>query len=166
MYKDPEKQRQANREAAARKRAKGMTPKGMTIPGMTDQGIPIEGILDAATEGMEYPSPTADDVVVMDAIVDRPWLPASELERGQINTVSKPGDPDYKGVCCAGLAGGHYTEPKAMTRAQLQAAMGRYPADTWIGSPEHKELLRRLHTYSIDKLKAEGYWIPQWKAAS
>ena len=152
MYKDPEKQKEAAKQAKAKWKAK----QGIPI-----EGIPTEGIL---AEGMEYPSPT--DVVVMDAIVDRPWLPASELERGQINTVSKPGDPDYRGVCCAGLAGGHYTEPKAMTRAQLQAAIGRYPADTWIGSAEHKELMRRLHSYSIDRLKAEGYWIPQLKAAS
>lgn len=44
MYKDPDKQREANKKASQRQRdkQKGMTVEGMTNQGMTDGSIPIE----------------------------------------------------------------------------------------------------------------------------
>ena len=40
MYKDKDRQREANRKAQAKRRAKGMT-KGVTLQGMTDGVLPI-----------------------------------------------------------------------------------------------------------------------------
>ena len=50
-----------------------------------------------------------------------------------------------------------------LTADQLYAAINHYPRDTWTASPEYKELMRRLNEWSIDGLKAGGYYIPCWK---
>ncbi len=50
-----------------------------------------------------------------------------------------------------------------LSRKQLKAAIDSYPEDTWKDSLEYRELIHRLHTKSVDELKAEGYWIPAWK---
>ena len=46
----------------------------------------------------------------------------------------------------------------------LMRAIHSYPHDTWVDSPEHKELMRRLNSMTIAALEAEGYWIPAWRA--
>lgn len=83
--------------------------------------------------------------------------------------IGKPGDPDYNG-CCYQDEDGNWqvrkdeTDPKHMSRQRIQAKIDSYPGDSWKGSPEYKELMRRLHKYSIDRLESEGYAIPAWKA--
>jgi len=52
---------------------------------------------------------------------------------------------------------------EVLTKDQLYLAIKSYPHDTWVNSPEHKELMRRLHTKTEAELLAEGYWIPSWK---
>ena len=44
MYKDKEKQREANRQAKARYKAKQGIPDRQGIPGIPEQGIPIEPV--------------------------------------------------------------------------------------------------------------------------
>ncbi len=51
----------------------------------------------------------------------------------------------------------------SMTKDQLYSAIRSYPQDTWVNSPEHTELMRRLRSMSIEQLEAGGYWIPCWK---
>jgi len=55
---------------------------------------------------------------------------------------------------------------KSMTRHPLSAAIRAYPQDSWVNSSEHKELMRRLHSMSIDELEADGYWVPAWKRSA
>ncbi len=50
-----------------------------------------------------------------------------------------------------------------MTAAELYLAINSYPQDTWKDSPEFKELMKRLHSKSIEELESEGYSVPCWK---
>jgi len=85
--------------------------------------------------------------------------------------VAIPGDEDYSGICkqIDGRWIADKTDPPAvkdLPRAELYQAIRSYPHDQWINSPEHKELLRRLHTMSIDELETEGYWTPAGKISA
>lgn len=51
----------------------------------------------------------------------------------------------------------------SLTKDQLYSAIRSYPQDTWVGSPEYVELMRRLKIMSIKQLEDGGYWIPCWK---
>ena len=53
-----------------------------------------------------------------------------------------------------------------LTRIGLQQEIRAYPADQWVGSVEHKELMRWFNTWSVEKLGAEGYFVPAWKRVS
>ena len=55
---------------------------------------------------------------------------------------------------------------RKLSRQKLYTTIDSYPHDTWITSPEYKELLRRLETMSIEQLEEEGYSIPVWKRHS
>ena len=131
MYKDLEKQKEANRLASQRRRVKKGSAMGMT------EIIP---------EGM--------------------------TEAVRVIPSAKPGEPGYSGCCYEDEDGvwrvrkPDHKDPKTLTRTQLQAAIDSYPNDTWVNSPPHKELMHRLHTYSMARLKAEGYWIPSWKVTA
>lgn len=50
-----------------------------------------------------------------------------------------------------------------MTKDELYSNIDHYQRDTWKDSPEFKELMRRLKSYSLNRLKEEGYSIPSWK---
>lgn len=52
---------------------------------------------------------------------------------------------------------------KKLTAKELYAAIEAYPEDTWVGSPEYYELMRRLRAMDVDELRAKGYSIPNWK---
>ena len=52
---------------------------------------------------------------------------------------------------------------RSLSRDDLYWAIDSYPRDEWIGSPEHGELMRRLHERKEEEL--EGYFIPVWKVA-
>lgn len=56
-------------------------------------------------------------------------------------------------------------DPGNLSRSQLYSAINGYKADTWVNSPEHKELMHRLNSMTVEQLKDEGYWIPTWKEA-
>jgi hypothetical protein len=106
MYKDKDKQREANRQAQA-KRRKGMT-QGMTgLP--LDVQRKIKRISDSPEEvivrtgtALDYQAKfpgcpnTGTDVGEID--LPEGYKPASELCPGEFNRVSKPGDIDYSGV--------------------------------------------------------------------
>ena len=85
--------------------------------------------------------------------------------------VSIPGDEDYDGVC--EKVDGAWrvnkqpsSNPCELTRIQIEQAIRAYPHDQWVNSPEHKELLRRLHSMTIAELEAEGYHVPAWKVSA
>ena len=80
MYKDKDRQREANRQAQAKFKAEGITE------GITNQGITDEGITD---EGLEFIAKVAGE-----AERAKPELTA----QGNIR-VSKPGDDDYVPQC-------------------------------------------------------------------
>ena len=50
-----------------------------------------------------------------------------------------------------------------LTAKQLYVAINSYPHDTWKDSPEYKELMKRLHSKTIEELESEGYSVPCWK---
>ncbi len=84
--------------------------------------------------------------------------------------VSIPGDEDYVGVC--EKVDGAWrvnkqpsSNPCELTRIQIEQAIRAYPHDQWVNSPEHKELLRRLHSMTIEQLEEQGYHVPAWKVA-
>lgn len=86
---------------------------------------------------------------------------------GFVPVTGKPGDTDYDG--CMELVDGFWREKdrttamKDMTPEQLAVGSRAYPQDVWFNSPEHKELLRRLVSMSVDELKSDGYFVPCWK---
>ena len=47
-----------------------------------------------------------------------------------------------------------------MSREDLETAIRLYPQDTWKDSPEFAELMRRLKTFTEEKLVTEGYNLP------
>ncbi len=66
----------------------------------------------------------------------------------------------------AGVAvrsGTEYISIGRLTVKQLYSAIRSYPQDTWKDSPEFKELMKRLHSMSIEELETGGYDIPCWK---
>lgn len=74
MYKDKDKQKEANRQAKARQRAKqGMTSEGMTQQGMTDNSMVSDQEFTSLLASLPSNSPTY--------------------------RVSKPGDADYVPMC-------------------------------------------------------------------
>jgi hypothetical protein len=50
-----------------------------------------------------------------------------------------------------------------LTRCQLTCAIDSYRGDSWKGSVEFAELMRRLEVMSISELESGGYFIPSWK---
>ncbi len=56
------------------------------------------------------------------------------------------------------------SECSKLSKDQLYSAISSYKADTWVNSPEHKELMRRIETWPLEKLVIDGYWIPAWKS--
>lgn len=52
------------------------------------------------------------------------------------------------------------TDIKKISREELYSRLGSFKGGSWIDSEEFKELERRLNTYSYEKLKEEGYSIP------
>ena len=153
MYKDTDKQKEANRIAAQKRRDKTKgTREGMTIEeGMTPKGMTNQGM-----------TPVIEQVSVT------PFI------RSRIGgcKVAIPGDEDYTGACYQ--VDGVWkvrqdiepTPLKDMTRQELERAIRAYPNDQWINSAEHKELMRRLTTWSIEKLEGFGYFIPAWKKSA
>lgn len=86
--------------------------------------------------------------------------------------VSLPGDEDYTGACIK-IDGAWKVDKTpdtrpltSLTRRELASKIKAYPNCQWIGTEPHKELLRRLRTWSIDKLEELGYFVPAWKRAS
>ena len=98
-YKDKEKQRQANKEASARHRAKakGMT-EGMTNEGMTVTPSVIPNQPDC--QCMHCRQARANNVTFSrnHVINHGPYKTAGQLAKGESNRVALPGDPDYDGV--------------------------------------------------------------------
>ena len=111
MYKDKERQKEANRLAAQRKRdkqkAEGMTEtEGVTQKGMTNQGMTQEPVvIPARPENYGQPDCECQQCKTNRAKGNRhiinhgPWRPAAELRDNEINRVSLPGDVDYEGAC-------------------------------------------------------------------
>ena len=99
MYKDKNKQREANRKAQAKFKAKGITKQGITKQGITKQGITKQGITVIPKGASVIPCDTRLKVIPKDAPVV--ILCEAEPERtaqGNIR-VSKPGDDDYIPQC-------------------------------------------------------------------
>jgi hypothetical protein len=66
----------------------------------------------------------------------------------------------YCSAKCRKSAFGEKKPLKDYTAQELYDGIGAYEKDKWVGSPEHLELRRRLDTLPLDKLQAEGYWVP------
>ena len=55
------------------------------------------------------------------------------------------------------------TAVNKMNAQELYDAISCYSGGDWIDSPEKKELDKRIEKYSVAKLEAEGYWVPNLK---
>ena len=55
------------------------------------------------------------------------------------------------------------TDVKKMSRDELRMHIKAYKGSKWVNSPEHNELMKRLRTWTIEKLEKLHYWIPNWK---
>ena len=96
-------------------------------------------------------------------------VPVVSVPYGQA-VIGVPGDDDYNG--CMELVSGNWQQKarpniplSEYSREQLENYIRHYEANTWINSPEHKELTRRQHTMTIEQLETNGYSIPVWKRA-
>jgi hypothetical protein len=112
MYKDKEKQKEANRLASQKRRAKtkGMTNQGMTEEGMTNNVIPgsdasVIPKIQAAPE-FSIPNFGQPDCECHHCRNNRksgskkvlnhgPYKTAGELAENELNRVALPGDVDY-----------------------------------------------------------------------
>jgi len=46
---------------------------------------------------------------------------------------------------------------------ELYDAIAVYAEDSWVNSPEYALLDKRLKAWTEEKLREEGYYVPQWK---
>lgn len=121
MYKDRNKQREANKLIQARRRhqgvTKGVTGQGVTVKGVTDNVIPKDKVLLAAEAAMKamgfkeaMPANFGQDDCTcrhcfniqakgsLHTLNHGPHKPARELSKNELNRVALPGDVDYRGV--------------------------------------------------------------------
>lgn len=125
MYKDKDKQREANREASQRRRDKGMT-KQMSNEGMTARNGTLN-VIPSSKRGKDIkcfadlPPDVQDTISLMsqrDGKIDKDekakrtlaaikyqhlfpdrYEPVSLAERVGLCVTGKPGDSDYNGIC-------------------------------------------------------------------
>jgi hypothetical protein len=55
------------------------------------------------------------------------------------------------------------TNTAKLTAAEIGLAIGSYSGLDWIDSAEYAELILRLSTWSLKKLKEHGHVVPQWR---
>lgn len=91
MYKDKEKQRQANKEAARRRRAKQGMTQGVPLEGMTAKGMTrLRGIALAS-------DPETQAMWDLHRTQRRPTTYPHKFNNK--TNLAVPGEPDYAGVC-------------------------------------------------------------------
>lgn len=83
------------------------------------------------------------------------------------NARALPGDSDYVGVCKE-VDGVCVVKPDpvditTLTAIELQIRMKRYRGLDWPNSPEHKEVMHRLHIRTVAELESQGQFVPCWK---
>lgn len=105
MYKDKEKQKTANKEAAQRRRDK---QQGMTDKGMTQSGNVIPRVTPSTSNGIGLPANFGQpDCECQHCQANKargsrhtlnhgPWKTREQLDTHELNRVSLPGDVDYK----------------------------------------------------------------------
>ena len=92
MYKDKEKQREANRLAKQRQRSKGMTSAGYDTVGMTSKDMPANyGQQGCECKHCQQSRSNKSKLVINHG----DYKPANELAANEVNRVSMPGDSDY-----------------------------------------------------------------------
>ncbi len=85
----------------------------------------------------------------------------------RVDILLSPGDKlTLKAIKCINNPVHIWNPVKDMGRIDLEQKIRAYPNDQWINSPEHKELMSRLHSMTVEELEADGYWIPAWKRAA
>lgn len=105
---------------------------------------------------------------------EQPDLTASEIlarregykGRWPPDPLAVPGNPDYYGVCYQDGHGAWQVskdkpDVKTMTADELLRRL-HYITD-WKRSPEHLEIMHRLHTLTVAELEAAGQPVPAWK---
>jgi hypothetical protein len=97
-YKDKEKQREANKEAAQRRRdkLKGMTQADSVATSVIPENvIPNYGQVDCQCRHCKQAKTNRSKNVINHGA----YKPDCLLAKDEVNRVSLPGDPDYDGVC-------------------------------------------------------------------
>jgi hypothetical protein len=107
-------------------------------------------------------------------------MSSPELAKAKLtaNRVAIPGDWDYtkptpkpeptkkpKPSATQGTqpTGQPNTNTAKLTSAELGRAIGSYSGLDWVASAEYAELMLRLSTWSLAKLKERGHVVPQWR---
>ena len=96
MYRDKDKQREANRKAQAKFKAKGITKQGITSEGITDKVLLNKGVTQGVTITKADSHVDVSDISVVKAL--HQTLRRERTAQGNIR-VSKPGDADYVPQC-------------------------------------------------------------------
>lgn len=100
MYKDKERQREADKARQKRRRdkikAKGVTKVGVT-QGVTSIEAKLKAVVKTKGEQQMYYGPVFTGR--MTGFEREHYKPAGELGPGKYNPVSLPGDDHYDGVC-------------------------------------------------------------------
>ncbi len=145
MYKDKDRQREANREASQRRRDKGMT-KGMTNQGVTVTGSDTRVIPERTAQGNIRVSKPGDDDYVPQCettrafIEDRPKRPETGKRGKDIKCFADlPPDVQRTIVKMSTTDGRLDKEDKAKRTARAIHYQGLFPDSWYSKSPEAQE---------------------------
>ncbi len=72
-------------------------------------------------------------------------------------TVTTDKDVTVKIAIPTGIDG---EDVRKMSREDIEIGIRMYAGDSWVKSPEFNELLRRLNSYTEERLLEEGYDVP------
>jgi hypothetical protein len=90
MYKDKDKQREANRQAQARFKAKGITKQGITLPAKTDLG---NTLTTTQTVSAFIPERTAQGNIRVSKLGDADYEPQCETTKAFVDNRAKRPSP-------------------------------------------------------------------------
>ena len=136
MYKDKDKQREAQRERIRRYRAK---QKGVTQPeALQAKGVTSEGVTQGVTDGQFQQMP--DDSLVGDGYVKQVANTGGEVSYKTTNDV---------------VSDVHITLPACVP----DVIRNRYAR----GEPDYTAVIDKLCAHTLDELKAMAVWIPCWR---
>ena len=169
MYKDKEAQKQANKEAAQRKRDKNRgivkIGKRQDCAGEANSVIPIASYLQNV---IPLVIPESNACVIPEITYN------SNGAAGRPNRVSVPGDSDYVGCCKLDESGSWFVDNSDTRTAPVltDEMLGKLPPQVahpysgrtlWTNTVEYSQTIYNLLTMTVEQLQAIEQFIPCWK---